>query len=122
MTKSNNNKRCDNCNRRVTKRVLEDQDDYNAPFFMTLCIKCINTCNDCGCDVGYPSHSLLSGFECSFCDHNSCRSCGINIQCDCGCEEVACEDCSDTMGMSLCAHLKKKFIMLKHYRRIMSEK
>ena len=122
MTKSNNIKQCDYCNRHITKRLLEDQDDYNAPFFMTLCSKCINTCNECGCDVGFLSSSLLSSIECSFCEHNNCRSCGINVQCDCGCEEVACEDCWDNIEPKLCIHLKKKFILVMHYRSTMSKK
>ena len=70
----------------------------------------------------YPPNPLLSGHECSFCEHNCCRSCGINIQCNCGCEEVACEDCRDALGSRLCPHLRKKFIIVKRYHRIMSEK
>ena len=114
---SDNCIKCDNCNRQVSRRCLEDQDDCNRSLYWTVCVECINTCYQCGRDTGYPKHRILTGFDCSLCDHRSCRSCGVNLKCNC-CEQVACETCiSDNEAGVICPTLKRKLDRLNIFLR-----
>ena len=105
---------CDNCNNVISPDVLADQDEKHQLFF-TVCIGCINTCYQCGQDAGYPFHRYLTGGDCDFCDHRSCRSCGVNLECK-YCKQIACEECiKDTNKKGvICHNLKIKLGRLEN--------
>jgi hypothetical protein len=60
-----------------------------------------------GQDVGYPKSSLLLMNQCDYCDHNSCMSYCINLECTI-CEIIACKECidKDAVKSNICGYLK----------------
>ena len=81
---------CQNCGKNKNK---SEDTDRNAFYF--TCVKCLNTCWQCGQDIGYLKEhqkESITYTSCSFCDHDTCKSCGVNFWCsDCG--NSICEDC-----------------------------
>ena len=91
--------------------VVKDDDKidltirYTGLFFST-CINCIQTCQYCGQDSGVKNNCFVSSTSCELCDHESCRSCGINVTCY-SCNYTACEDCIDNDKIDgVCGHLR----------------
>ena len=103
---------CANCKISIPQSVIEDQDDYKKPLLYTVCHRCINTCSDCGQDVGFSKSSIVSEYECSFCGHQSCRSCSINLSCS-ECGIISCESCIDGNNSGGCKHLVMKLNTLR---------
>ena len=99
-------RRCDLCLKAFSQDILRDQNDLYRHLFYTLCIECINTCYQCGQDSGFPRHKSTLVGDCHICEKPSCRSCGVNITCSCGCEQTACQDC--IQEDQTCVQLKEK--------------
>ncbi len=108
---------CANCNVVIPQCVIDNQDDYKKTLFYTVCYRCMNTCGECGQDIGFSKSSIVSDYECSFCCHQSCRSCLINLMCE-ECGITACESCIDNDNIGGCTHLEVK---LNSLRRLLSK-
>lgn len=85
--------KCCCCN----KQIDSEDDDINLcirhpALFFTTCIECVQTCQYCGEDIGFQRNCFVSCESCDLCEHESCRSCGINITCY-SCNKTACEGC-----------------------------
>ena len=86
---------CSNCKNIVCRNILLLQNDSKQRLFHTLCIQCMNTCSECGGDIGISkSSNLISNEECAICDHQNCRSCGLNLRCNKH-DITICEHCID---------------------------
>ena len=83
-----------NCN--VCSRVVKGRDSTESYAFVEVCKNCINTCWQCGGDVGWLNPKMItidSNNECEKChEHVGCKSCGINITCK-ECKMVICNSC-----------------------------
>ena len=106
---------CSNCKNIVCRNILLLQNDSKQRLFHTLCIQCMNTCSECGGDIGISkSSNLISNEECAICDHQNCRSCGLNLRCNKH-DITICEHCIDgTPKFEICNCLKYK---LHHLRK-----
>ena len=103
---------CANCNVPIPQSDVGNQDDHKKLLFYTVCNRCINTCSECGQDVGFSKSSRVSEYECSFCAHQSCRSCSINLSCN-ECGIIACESCIEDCNSGGCIHLVVKLNLLR---------
>ena len=98
---------CDNCNKSICEKMRRIQNDCKKEMFFTLCIQCVNTCSKCGDDIGVAKCKMISDNECTYCGHHSCRSCGINLQCNKQ-QITVCEECIDNRNNIMCNCLKYK--------------
>ena len=98
----------------ISIQALADQNDCYKFLFLTVCTECINMCHQCGQDIGYGCHPLSTvGDDCVICNHQSCRSCGINIKCLC-CNQTACIECiKNHAGEGCCRYLRKRLRMIE---------
>ena len=104
-----------NCN--VCSRVVKGRDTTESYAFVEVCKNCINTCWQCGGDVGWLHPKMItidSNNECEKCEHVGCKSCGINITCK-ECKMVICNSCiDDGKGCIRCRKtmrsLRKKYV------------
>ena len=103
---------CDNCNRDIIYTGYHLKCDRYKALFFTLCHKCTNTCSCCGQDIGFSKSFGISNKQCDYCDKDSCRSCGVNIECR-SCGMTVCEGCFDERHDDICISLKKKMKKLK---------
>ena len=64
--------------------------------------------------MGYAKNMDISDDPCMYCEHFSCRSCSIVVDCHL-CETNACEDCidNDTGDTEICNCLKTKLELFK---------
>ena len=83
---------------------------YNSETaFASTCLKCTNTCWQCGGDIGFAKSTIgfISNEICFHCDHSCCKSCGINIECN-KCGYVICSGCVDNgKGCGHCNQIMK---------------
>ena len=113
---------CAICDKHISQKMIELQDDSKKKWFHSVCILCVNTCSECGQDVGMSKSSTLSDSECTFCYHQNCRSCGINLKCSRH-NITVCENCIDAdEEKEICICLKYKLLGLrkkmdKYYKR-----
>ena len=104
---------CANCNKKICKTMIGLQDDCRKKWFHSVCIQCVNTCSECGEDIGMSKSSTMSENECTICYHQSCRSCGINLRCDKH-EITVWENCIDAdEEEEICICLKYKLLGLR---------
>ena len=102
---------CQICYSMIDKPSPLQCDRYNELFHIQ-CAKCVNTCNMCGQDIGFVKSNMLSNKSCDLCNKECCKSCGVNITCNC-CGQTVCEQCYDEDDYTICIHLKIKMIMVK---------
>ena len=108
-------KKCDNCQKKFWQR--KECNKY-ALFFHDLCIDCLQTCSECGGEMGYlKNENFFSQKPCDFCDKEPCGSCGMTFFCeDCG--VCYCEDCIEKeKSECVCNKIKKR---MKKLRKIKS--
>ena len=66
-----------NCNCNVCSRVVKGRDSTESYAFVEVCKNCINTCWQCGGDVGWLNPKMItidSNNECMMSENNSVRS------------------------------------------------
>ena len=108
--------KCDNCHKvfkyggELNLNVLYKQ------LFHSTCMSCLPTCNNCGQESGFVKNDkLISVGQCGVCDRETCRSCGVNIECD-KCGFIACENCIQEEGEDICQDLKYKLWKVRKYK------
>jgi hypothetical protein len=104
--------KCENCSKRVRIEFQLVQRDALSPLFLNLCHHCLHECDECGQFCGMPKHHVVSRENCNFCEHRSCRHCGICVTCCC-CGQTACEECIDKDDDHICYYLHHKIIHIR---------
>ena len=105
---------CASCNKPICKKMIGLQDDCKKKWFHSICILCVNTCSECGEDVGMSNSNTISDSECTLCYHQSCRSCGINLKWNKH-NVTVCENCIDNdKEKEICICLKYKLLGLRN--------
>ena len=104
-------KHCCICMKKIEE--IESNEDnlmnlYPSLYYFTY-MACTCTCASCGQDIGFPESRLISMNQCNYCEHDSCKSCGINLDCII-CQITACEECidEDAIEHDICRCLKEK--------------
>ena len=88
---------------------------YEQLFYST-CLECAQTCSFCGQECGYAKKSdLVSQSECDSCGKNSCRCCGINIDCN-ECGGCYCNVCFEENNGCNCKSLEQKFKFVARFK------
>ena len=105
--------KCANCSNNICANMTFLQNNSKKDVFYSLCSLCINTCSNCGDDIGMSKSNLVSDEECTVCGHQNCRSCGLNIKCT-KLNVTVCEDCIDNeRKLEICNCLRYKLQYLQ---------
>ena len=103
-------KNCENCKCKYYQHKNEVR--RFDKLFHSTCPECTQHCSSCGQEVGYVKYGkLISTNECSFCQKETCMSCGVNVTCS-RCGITCCEECFRAEE-HVCMRLKKKFEVIE---------
>ena len=103
-TKNVQELKCCNCG--VLYYQHSDVHKQYGLLFHSTCPSCIQTCSECGQEIGYAKETALVSYEaCQICQKETCMNCGINVHCPM-CDIVACENCVEDGNESICKRVK----------------